>query len=143
MIQADPAPQVEGPFPLSTLRHSTAHLMASAVQKLFPDAQFGFGPAIEHGFYYDFDLPEPLTDKDLRKIEKEMRRIAKRSPKIERESLTREEARGKLKEWGQLFKLEALDLIPEDEEVTFYFHGEEDDRWGDLCRGPHVDGFKD
>ena len=64
MIQADPAPQVEGPYPLSTLRHSVAHLMASAVQKLIPGAQFGFGPSIEHGFYYDFDLPEQLTDKE-------------------------------------------------------------------------------
>ena len=80
--------------------------MASAVQKLIPGAQFGFGPSIEHGFYYDFDLPEPLTDKDLRKIEKEMRRIAKRSPAIEKETLTREEAKARLEGWGQTFKLE-------------------------------------
>ncbi|MEM1448352.1 MAG: threonine--tRNA ligase [Planctomycetota bacterium] len=120
-----------------------AHLMASAVQKLFPDAQFGFGPAIEHGFYYDFDLPEPLTDKDLRRIEKEMRRIAKRSPKIELMETSRDEARSMLQGWGQTYKLEGLDLIPEGERITFYFHGEGDDRWGDLCAGPHVDGFKD
>ncbi|MBL6755847.1 MAG: threonine--tRNA ligase [Planctomycetes bacterium] len=143
MTQVDPVPQVEGPFPLSTLRHSVAHLMASAVQKLIPGAQFGFGPSIEHGFYYDFDLPEPLTDKDLRKIEKEMRRIAKRSPAIEKETLTREEARARLESWGQTFKLEGLDLIPEGEEITFYSHGEGDDRWGDLCEGPHVDSLKD
>ena len=143
MIQADSVPQVEGPFPLSTLRHSTAHLMASAVQKLFPEAQFGFGPSIEHGFYYDFDLPEPLTDKDLRKIEKEMRRIANRSPKIEKETVSRDEARAKLKEWGQHFKLEGLDLIPEGEDITFYYHGDGDERWGDLCEGPHVDSLKD
>ena len=143
MIQADPAPQVEGPYPLSTLRHSVAHLMASAVQKLIPGAQFGFGPSIEHGFYYDFDLPEPLTDKDLRKIEKEMRRIAKRSPAIEKETMSREDARARLEGWGQTFKIEGLDLIPEDEEITFYFHGEGDDRWGDLCEGPHVDSLKD
>ncbi|MFT7077223.1 MAG: threonyl-tRNA synthetase [Planctomycetota bacterium] len=117
--------------------------MASAVQKLFPKAQFGFGPAIEHGFYYDFDLPEPLTDKDLRKIEKEMRRIANRSPKIEKETLSRDDARAKLKEWGQEYKVEGLDLIPEGEDITFYFHGEGDERWGDLCQGPHVDSFKD
>lgn len=117
--------------------------MASAVQKLIPGAQFGFGPSIEHGFYYDFDLPEPLTDKDLRKIEKEMRRIAKRSPAIEKETLTREEARARLESWGQTFKLEGLDLIPEGEEITFYSHGEGDDRWGDLCEGPHVDSLKD
>jgi threonyl-tRNA synthetase len=113
--------------------------MASAVQKLIPGAQFGFGPSIEHGFYYDFDLPEPLTDKDLRKIEKEMRRISKRSPAIEKETLTREEAKARLESWGQTFKLEGLDLIPEGEEITFYSHGEGDDRWGDLCEGPHVD----
>lgn len=141
MIQAEAAPQVEGPYPLSTLRHSTAHLMASAVQKLFPNAQFGFGPAIEHGFYYDFDLPEPLTDKDLRKIEKEMRRIAKKSNAVEKMVVTREEARAKLVEWGQNFKIEGLDLIPEGEEITFYFHGDGPDRWGDLCEGPHVDSL--
>lgn len=143
MIQADPAPQVEGPYPLSTLRHSVAHLMASAVQKLFPEAQFGFGPAIEHGFYYDFDLPEQLTDKDLRKIEKEMRRIANRSPKIEKEVITRDEARERLRSWGQEFKIEGLDLIPEGEEISFYYHGDGEDRWGDLCEGPHVDSLSE
>ncbi|MEL6428909.1 MAG: threonine--tRNA ligase [Planctomycetota bacterium] len=143
MIQAEAAPQVEGPYPLSTLRHSTAHLMASAVQKLFPEAQFGFGPAIEHGFYYDFDLPEPLTDKDLRKIEKEMRRIAKRSPSIDKEILSRGEATERLQAWGQTFKIEALGLIPDGDEISFYYHGEGDDRWGDLCRGPHIDSMKE
>ncbi|MEZ6014093.1 MAG: threonine--tRNA ligase [Planctomycetota bacterium] len=141
MIQSDAAPQVAGPFPLSTLRHSTAHLMASAVQKLFPGAKFGFGPAIEHGFYYDFDLPEPLTEKDLRAIEKEMRRIAKRSPKIECVRATRDEARKLLQDAQQDFKVEGLDLIPEDEEITFYFHGDGPERWGDLCEGPHLDSF--
>lgn len=143
MIEAESVPQVEGPYPLSTLRHSVAHLMASAVQKLFPGAQFGFGPAIEHGFYYDFELPEPLTEKDLRKIEKEMRRIANRSPKIEKSVVSREDARKQLQEWGQTYKLEGLDLIPGDEEITFYFHGDGDVRWGDLCEGPHVDSLKD
>ncbi|MFQ5460593.1 MAG: threonine--tRNA ligase, partial [Anaerolineae bacterium] len=135
------APQVVEPYPLTTLRHSVAHLMASAVQKLFPGVKFGFGPAIEHGFYYDFELPEPLTDKDLSRIAKEMRRIARRSPKIEREETTREEARRRLLEWGQDFKVEALDLIPEDEAITFYGHGEGQDRWADLCEGPHLDGL--
>ena len=141
MTDVQEVPQVAGPFPLSTLRHSVAHLMASAVQKLYPGVRFGFGPEIEHGFYYDFDLPESLTDKDLRRIEKEMRRIAKRSPKIEREELTRGAARARLEEWGQTYKVEALDLIPEGEEITFYFHGEGGERWGDLCEGPHIDGF--
>src|SRR5262245_65477908 len=81
------------PFPLSTLRHSVSHLMASAVQKLYPGVKFGFGPAIEHGFYYDLDLPEPLEEKDLRKIEKEMERIAKRTPEMKCEVVSRDEAR--------------------------------------------------
>ena len=141
MTDVQDASQVAGPFPLSTLRHSVAHLMASAVQRLYPDVQFGFGPSIDHGFYYDFDLEEPLTDKDLKRIEKEMRKIAKKSPEIVREELSREDARARLKEWGQDYKVEALDLIPEDEEITFYLHGEGDARWGDLCEGPHLDGF--
>ncbi len=140
MADEQVAEQVARP-PVSTLRHSVAHLMASAVRKLFPEVRFGFGPSIEHGFYYDFDIEEPLTDKDLRRIEKEMRRIAKRSPRIEREVLSRDEARRRLEEWGQSYKVEALDLIPEDEAITFYFHGEGDDRWGDLCEGPHIEGF--
>ena len=130
--------QGKHPFPLSTLRHSAAHLMASAVGKLFPGVQYGFGPSIEHGFYYDFDLPEPLHDKDLRKIEKEMRRIAKRSPAIECETLSREAAHARLDEWGQTYKIEALELIPEDEEITFHGHGD----WADLCEGPHIDSFE-
>jgi threonyl-tRNA synthetase len=142
MADVQEAEQVARP-PVSTLRHSVAHLMASAVQKLYPGVQFGFGPNIEHGFYYDFDLEEPLTDKDLKRIEKEMRRIANRSPKVERQEVSRDEARALLEEWGQAYKIEALDLIPEDEEITFYFHGEGDERWGDLCEGPHIEGFGD
>ena len=76
------APQVGEPFPLSTLRHSVAHLMASAVGKLYPGVQFGIGPSIEHGFYYDFEFPEPITEKDLKRIEKEMRKIAKKDKEI-------------------------------------------------------------
>ncbi|HPF15003.1 MAG TPA: hypothetical protein PLJ12_12095, partial [Planctomycetota bacterium] len=134
---------VEGPFPLSTLRHSVAHLMASAVQNLFPGVRFGFGPSIEHGFYYDFDLPEPLTEKDLARIEKEMRRIAQHSPAIQMRTVTREEARKILAGQGQDFKVEAVDLIPEGEAITFYYHGPEGKEWGDLCEGPHLDSFKD
>jgi len=133
MSELPQASESEQPFPLETLRHSVAHLMASAVAKLFPNVRFGFGPSIEHGFYYDFDLEEPLTDKDLRKIEKEMRRIAKRSPELVCAEVTRDEARERLA--GQDYKLEALELIPAEETLTFYTHGE----WGDLCEGPHVD----
>ena len=135
MSQLEAAPLVAEPFPLSTLRHSVSHLMASAVAKLFPGVQFGFGPAIEHGFYYDFELKEPLTDGDLRKIEKEMARIAKRSPKLECIEVTREEAAARLAALNQTYKVEAVGLIPEGEKITFYRHGD----WMDLCEGPHVD----
>ena len=131
------APQVEEAYPLSTLRHSVAHLMASAVGRLFPGVRYGFGPAIEHGFYYDFDLPEPLTDEDLARIETEMRKIAKEKPEIVGEETTREEAKRRLSEAGQDYKIEQLDSIPEGESITFYGHGD----WADLCEGPHIDGF--
>ena len=120
MSEVKEAPQVVGPFPLSTLRHSVSHLMASAVAKLYPGVQFGFGPSIEHGFYYDFDLKEPLADADLRKIEKEMARIAKRSPEMKCVEVSRDEAIARLSKAGQAYKIEAVDLIPEGEQITFY-----------------------
>ena len=126
---------VETPFPLSTLRHSVSHLMASAVEAVFPGTRFGFGPAIEHGFYYDFELPRPLEEKDLTRIENEMRRIAKKAGPLECTEYTREEARERLEKRGQTFKVEAVDLIPEGEPITFYSHA----GWEDLCEGPHID----
>ena len=126
---------VEEPFPLATLRHSVSHLMASAVEKLYPGVRFGFGPAIEHGFYYDFALDRPLEEKDLKKIEKEMRKIAKRSPEMTCAEYTRDEAKERLLARGQDFKAEAIDDIPEDEPITFWSHAD----WEDLCEGPHVD----
>ena len=135
MSEPQAAPQVGEPFPLSTLRHSVSHLMASAVAKLFPGARFGFGPSIEHGFYYDFDLDRPLEAKDLKKIEKEMRRIARRSPEFECDVVTRDEAKQRLTADSQDYKVEAVDMIPEGEEITFYRHGD----WEDLCEGPHID----
>ena len=135
MVAEKAAPPVEEPFPLSTLRHSVSHLMASAVAKLYPGVRFGFGPSIEHGFYYDLDLPEPLEDKELKKIEKEMRRIAKKAGPMLCQEYTREEARARLEADGQNYKVEAIDSIPEEEKITFYSHGE----WEDLCEGPHVD----
>ena len=98
-----------GPFPLSTLRHSVAHLMASAVERLYPGVRFGFGPAIEHGFYYDFDLEHPLDEHDLERIEQEMRRIAKAGPELVCHEVTREEARERLR--GQPYKLEQLESL--------------------------------
>ncbi|MEO6709903.1 MAG: threonine--tRNA ligase, partial [Planctomycetota bacterium] len=127
--------QVGEPFPLSTLRHSVSHLMASAVQRLYPGVSFGFGPSIEHGFYYDFDLPVKLEEADLAAIEKEMRRIAKQSPQLTCETVSREEARKRLVAKHQDYKIEALDSFPADATITFYRHGD----WEDLCEGPHVD----
>ena len=124
------------PFPLSTLRHSVSHLMASAVAKLYPGTRFGFGPAIEHGFYYDLELPGiALEEKDLRRIEKEMRRIAKATPQMVCREVSREEAKDLLGAQDQTYKVEAIDLIPADEKITFWSHGD----WTDLCEGPHVD----
>ncbi len=131
------APQVGEPFPLSTLRHSVSHLMASAVQNLFPGAKFGFGPAIDNGFYYDLDLAAPLEEKDLRKIEKEMDRIRRSAPQMVCETVSRDEAKLRLERTGQSFKVEALDLIPPEEKITFYTHA----GWSDLCEGPHIDRF--
>ena len=138
MSQASQAPQVEETLPLSTLRHSVAHLMASAVERLYPGVKFGFGPSIEHGFYYDFEFPEgtpQLEAKDLKRIEKEMRKIAKKDPEMSVETLSRDEAKARLAAAGQSFKVEALDLIPADEKITFWSHA----GWFDLCEGPHVD----
>ncbi|MDP6538481.1 MAG: threonine--tRNA ligase [Planctomycetota bacterium] len=133
-MSAEPSAVSEAdPYPLSTLRHSVAHLMASAVGELFPGVKYGFGPSIDHGFYYDFELVEPLTDADLKRIEKRMRKIARRAPELVCSEADRGAARERLA--GQDFKLEALELIPEDEPITFYGHGE----WEDLCEGPHID----
>jgi len=109
--------------------------MASAVERLFPDVKFGFGPSIEHGFYYDFQLPEPLEAKDLKRIEKEMRKLAKRSPELVCTEYTRDEAKQRLVAKGQDFKIEAIEAIPENEKITFYAHAD----WEDLCEGPHID----
>jgi threonyl-tRNA synthetase len=134
---ADPADRhpALGPFPLSTLRHSVSHLMASAVAKLYPGTKFGFGPAIEHGFYYDMEVPQALEEADLRRIEKEMRKIAQQSPALVLSEMDRDAAKRHLANQDQSYKVEAVDLIPVGEKITFYTHG----GWGDLCEGPHVD----
>ena len=122
---------------LSTLRHSTAHVMAEAVLELFPDAQSAIGPAIENGFYYDFDLPRPLTDADLETITKNMRKIINSGREFVRKEVTREEAKEIFK--NQKYKLELLEAIPEGETVTTYTQGS----FTDLCRGPHVESTKE
>lgn len=125
-----------GPYPLDTLRHSTAHLMASAVQKLWPGTRFGVGPSIEHRFYYDFAFPEGvrLTDDDLPRIEQEMRRIANEKRPFSCTTVSRDEAKQRLSAMGQPYKLEILSGILEGEPITFFSHGD----WQDLCEGPHV-----
>ncbi len=122
---------------LSTLRHSTAHVMAEAVLMMFPDAQIAIGPSIENGFYYDFDLPRPLTEEDLETITKNMRHIINEGHEFVRKEVTRDEAREIFK--NQKYKLELLDAIPEGETVTIYNQG----GFTDLCRGPHVQSTKD
>jgi threonyl-tRNA synthetase len=115
------------------LRHSASHVMASAVKDLFPDVKLAIGPAIEDGFYYDFDKEEPFTPEDLTKIEKRMREIVKADLPFERVSFTRSEALEYFREAGELFKLQILDDI-RDGTVTAYRHGD----FLDLCAGPHV-----
>jgi threonyl-tRNA synthetase len=128
---------VETPFPLATLRHSVSHLMASAVEALWPGAKFGNGPAIEHGFYYDIELAKPLEERDLERLENEMRRLAKKAGPMVRSECSRAEAEARLTARGQTFKLDTLKRIPEGEKISFYAHG----GWEDLCEGPHIDRF--
>ncbi|MCC3464571.1 MAG: threonine--tRNA ligase [Microcoleus sp. PH2017_06_SFM_O_A] len=119
---------------LKKIRHTTSHVMAMAVQKLFPKAQVTIGPWIENGFYYDFDCPEPFTEKDLKAIKKEMIKIINRKLPVIREEVSREEAERRIKEIDEPYKLEILaGLI---EPITLYHLGDE---WWDLCAGPHLD----
>ncbi|MEN2467494.1 threonine--tRNA ligase [Ornithinibacillus sp. JPR2-1] len=115
-------------------RHSTAHLMAQAIKRLYKDVKFGVGPVIEEGFYYDFDMEEKITPEDLVKIEKEMKRIVDENLPIERVEVSREEAKRMFEDIGDDLKLELIDAIPADEQVTIYKQGE----FFDLCRGIHV-----
>lgn len=119
---------------LLRIRHTAAHVMAMAVQKLFPKAQVTIGPWIENGFYYDFDVPEPFTERDLKRIKKEMVRLIKMKLPLSREEVTRVDARERIIELGEKYKLEILDSISS-EPITLYHVG---DKWWDLCAGPHV-----
>ena len=126
------------PTELETIRHSCAHLMAQAVQDLFPGTQVTIGPVIEDGFFYDFHRDKAFVPEDLEKIEKRMKEIAKQDLKIERSELSREEAIKKFGDMGEKFKLEIIDSIEEGEAITVYSQGE----WSDLCGGPHVESTK-
>ena len=119
---------------LETIRHDTAHILAMAVQELFPGTQVTIGPVIDEGFYYDFARKEPFTDDDLNKIENKMREIVERDEKTTREVWPREKAIKHFKDIGEIYKAEIIQSIPEGEEVSIYFHG----KWHDLCRGPHL-----
>lgn len=119
---------------LKKIRHTTSHVMAMAVQKLFPKAQVTIGPWIENGFYYDFDTPEPFTEQDLKVIKKEMIKIINRKLPVIREEVSREEAERRIKEINEPYKLEILEGLIEP--ITLYHVGEE---WWDLCAGPHVE----
>lgn len=119
---------------LEILRHSTAHLMAQAIKRLYGHVNLGVGPVIEDGFYYDIDADEPITEEDLTKIEKEMKKIVNENLEIRRRVVSRQEAEEKYRTVNDPLKLELLQDIPADEEVTIYEQGE----FFDLCRGPHV-----
>ena len=119
---------------LETIRHDTAHILAMAVQELFPGTQVTIGPVIENGFYYDFARKEPFTQEDLKKIEEKMREIVDRNEITKREVWDRDEAIKHFKKKGETYKAELIESIPKGEEVSIYFHGD----WHDLCRGPHL-----
>lgn len=119
---------------LKKIRHTTSHVMAMAVQKLFPKAQVTIGPWIENGFYYDFDNPEPFTEKDLKAIKKEMIKIIKQKLPVIREEVSRTEANQRIQAINEPYKLEILEGLQEP--ITLYHLG---DQWWDLCAGPHIE----
>ena len=130
---------------LERLRHSCAHVMATAILRIWPDAQFAYGPPIENGFYYDFDMKHRITPDDFEKIEAEMKKIAKENQKFEYKAISRDEAKA-MAESGRLgglterpgnpsrFKLDLIDKIPEGEQISCFQNGD----FIDLCAGPHV-----
>ena len=117
---------------LQTLRHSASHILAQAVKRLFPGTKLAIGPAIENGFYYDFDSETPFTPETLEKLEEEMKKIVKENLKIERFVLPREQALELMKD--EPYKTQLINELPEDAEISFYKQGE----FTDLCAGPHV-----
>jgi threonyl-tRNA synthetase len=120
---------------LDILRHSTAHLLAQATQRLYPDTQVTIGPVVENGFYYDFARKTPFTPEDLEKIEAEMRKIVAEALPVERRVMAKDDAIAFFKDKGEIYKAQIIDdIIPPGEEISLYGQGE----WIDLCRGPHV-----
>jgi threonyl-tRNA synthetase len=119
---------------LEILRHSTAHLLAQAVQSIYPDAQVTIGPVIEDGFYYDFAFKRPFTPEDLEKFEAKMHELAKADLPVSRRVLARDDAVAEFRKLGEHYKAEIIASIPATEDISLYGQGE----WFDLCRGPHV-----
>mgnify|MGYP006083298597 CR=1 FL=1 len=119
---------------IETIRHDTAHILAMAVQEIFPGTQVTIGPVIENGFYYDFARKEPFTEDDLKKIEKRMKEIVDRDVITKKEIWKRNEAISHFKKIGEKYKAEIIESIPDDQDILIYYHG----NWHDLCRGPHL-----
>ena len=119
---------------LSVLRHTTSHVLAQAVKRLYPETKLAIGPSIAEGFYYDMDREGGFTEEDLEKIEAEMKKIVKENLKLETFALPREEAIKLMQDKGEDYKVELIKDLPEDANITFYKQGE----FTDLCAGPHV-----
>ena len=114
--------------------HTSSHILAQAVQRLFPDAKLAIGPAVDNGFYYDFDVETPFSTEDLQAIEEEMQKIIKDDLQLERFELPREEAVALMKEKGESYKVELIEELPDDAVISFYRQGD----FVDLCAGPHI-----
>jgi threonyl-tRNA synthetase len=121
---------------IDKLRHTCAHVMAQAVQELWPDVKVTIGPAIDNGFYYDFDKKEPFSDDDLKAIEKQMYKIINKKPTLTKEVWNRNQALDYFRSKGETYKVELIEGLPENEEISIYKTGNE---WLDLCKGPHID----
>src|SRR6202041_3525645 len=124
----------DDPRALELIRHDAAHVLAEAVQSLWPGTQVTIGPVIENGFYYDFYRNQPFTPEDFEAIEKKMREIIARDKPFTREVWSREQAKKVFRDRGEMFKVELIDAIPEDQQIKIYKQGD----WFDLCRGPHM-----
>src|ERR1700728_3334958 len=124
----------DDPRALELIRHDAAHVLAEAVQSLWPGTQVTIGPVIENGFYYDFFRNQPFTPEDFPAIEKRMREIIARDERFKKTVVSREEAKSLFERKGEAFKIELIDAIPSDQDLKLYSQGE----WTDLCRGPHM-----
>ncbi len=125
---------IDSPKGLEILRHSAAHVMAEAVKELFPEIKVAIGPAIENGFYYDFDRDQPFTPEDLKKIEKKMKELIKKNQPFSRREVSRDEALKQFADFDEDYKLELINELPEGETISLYQVG----NFVDLCRGPHI-----